>query len=81
MYTTWLIRSWTDYSILALRWQADLDADGELTANQPVVLKELLWETDRSRWNVDPDTPLAEHKDLVRTLFRHIIQVELPAEA
>jgi hypothetical protein len=80
MYTTWMSRSWTHFANFAIRWQAHLNADHELAEGEPVVVKELLWETDRSRYNIVPTTPVSEHKNIIRMLFRNFLQVELPPE-
>lgn len=76
-YLVHFTRSWTSFTIIAIRVQAELNEDGEPFPDKPVRVHEILWETDREKYNSSNSTS-ESMKEMARGLAKGLVQVKLP---
>ncbi|VUC24453.1 unnamed protein product [Clonostachys rosea] len=77
-YLVHFTRSWTSFTVIAIRVQAELNEDGEPLPDKPVRVHEILWETDVEKYN-SPDSTSESMKEMARDLAEGLVQVKLPS--
>ncbi|CAG9991705.1 unnamed protein product [Clonostachys byssicola] len=75
-YLVHFTRSWTSFTVIAIRVQAELNEDGEPLPDKPVRVHEILWETDPEKYNSDETSE--SMKEMARNLAYMLVQVKLP---
>ncbi|CAH0037923.1 unnamed protein product [Clonostachys solani] len=76
-YLVHFTRTWTSFTIIAIRVQAELNEDCEPLPDKPVRVHEILWETDREKYN-SSDSTSESMKEMARNLAKGLVQVKLP---